>query len=91
MIKVTAAHYECVMCPMTIVGKTAGGETIYARYRWGHLSVRIDSRDPPPNGGAEGTWIFSEQIGDEYAGWISYEDLKTHTQHIVEWPVQEPD
>lgn len=86
MIKVVEAHYEGLMCPMVIVGKTSDGSTVYARYRWGHLSVRIDPREDPPLGGAEGTWIFSGQIGDDYDGWITYEELIAVTKGMIEWP-----
>ena len=86
MIKVINAHYELVVCPTIIVGKTDDGYTIYARYRWGYLSVRIDPREDPPYGGAEGTWIFAEQIGDEYDGCLGYETLVEHTKDLIEWP-----
>jgi hypothetical protein len=77
------------MCPTTIIGRTANGETVYTRYRWGHLSVRVDSRDPAPHGGAGGAWIFEKQIDQEgLDGCMEYEELKQHTVDIVEWPAE---
>ena len=86
MIRVISVHHECIMCPMTLVGKTDNGSTVYARYRWGHLSVRIDPREDPPFGGAEGTWIVSEQIGGEFDGWLTYDQLREVTEGKIEWP-----
>ena len=77
------------MCPTTITGRTGDGMTVYARYRWGHLSVRVDSRDPAPHGGAGGAWIFEKQIDPEgLDGCMSYDELKQHTAEIVEWPAE---
>lgn len=86
MIKVISAQCVCFACPTTYVGQTDEGCTIYARYRWGHLSVRIDPREDPPHGGAEGLWIYDEQLGDEYHGCLDYADLRQHTAALVEWP-----
>ena len=86
-IIVTTAYMDCCMCPAIITGTTDDGWTIYARYRWGMLSVRIDPRDPPPDGGASGRWIMDKQIDpEELDGWMDYDDLKMHTAEIVEWP-----
>lgn len=87
MIKVISAYYELHLCPMVIVGKTADGSTVYARVRWGHLSVRIDPRDPAPHGGAGGQWIVDKLVDDDQlAGWIEYDELKKVTEELVEWP-----
>ena len=86
MIKIISAQCICFACPTTYTGKTDDGCTIYARYRWGHLSVRIDPREDAPLGGAEGTWIYDEQLGEEFDGWLDYAELKLHTANLVEWP-----
>ena len=88
MIKVINAHYEMYVCPTVIVGNTDDGCTIYARYRWGHLTVRIDPREAPPFGGAGGTWIFAEQIGGQYDGSLDYETLVSLTKDLIEWPAK---
>ena len=86
MIKVMEAHCICCACPTTIVGTTEPGETVYARYRWGHLSVRIDPREDPPFEGAGGEWIFSEQIGEKFDGCLTYAKLRELTLGLIEWP-----
>lgn len=91
MINVINAHYEMYICPTVIVGKTDDECTIYSRYRWGHLTVRIDPREDPPFGGAGGTWIFAEQIGDQYDGSLDYGTLVRLTKDLITWPVKTDD
>jgi hypothetical protein len=88
-IIVTVAAVECRMCPTIVTGRTANGCTVYARYRWGQLSVRLDPRDPAPDGGAAGVWILQTQIDPEgLDGYMRYEELIEHTSEIIEWPVE---
>lgn len=87
-IIVATAHIQCPMCPTTIIGNTATGLTVYARYRWGCLSVRVDPRDPAPHGGAWGLIIYEAQLGESDDGVMEYEELRNHTQNVVEWPDQ---
>ena len=93
MIKVVAAQCISVACPSTFTGTTAAGQTVYARYRCGHLSVRIDDAHEPRHGGAAGSSILEVTIGHELHGWLSYADLRQHTAGLVEWPDEptEPD
>ncbi len=86
-IIIITAIMECCMCPTTFTGRTADGCTIYARYRWGILSVRIDWRDPAPHGGAGGAWILEKQLDPKgLAGAMYFDELKQHTSEIIEWP-----
>ncbi len=88
-IVITIAHYECCMCPTTIVGKTANGWTIYCRYRWGHLSVRLDTRDPAPHGGAAGESIVEKQLDSEgLDGCLNYDELRAITADIITWTAE---
>ena len=86
MIKVVSAHCICVACPTTYTGKTDDGCTIYARYRWGNLSVRIDDSPNPELEGAAGCEILAKTIGHGVHGYLSYADLRQHTAGLVEWP-----
>lgn len=84
-IIVTVATVECRMCPTIFTGRTADGCTVYARYRWGQLSVRLDPRHPAPDGGAGGTWILERQIDPEgLDGCMTYEELMQHTADTLE-------
>lgn len=86
---VIIAQIECRMCPTIIIGRDENGSTIYARYRWGHLSVRLDTREPSPNGGAEGKWIYEQQLDpDGLEGFLTYDELREITAEFIEWPLE---
>jgi hypothetical protein len=86
-IIVVSAHMEFPLCPTVYVGTTDDGATVYVRYRFGLLSVRMDSRNPAPNGGAGGRRIFEEKLDPkELDGWLEYDDLRKITADWIEWP-----
>lgn len=90
-IKIVTAHVACCMCPTIVVGTTTEGSTIYCRYRWGHLTVRLDPRDPAPHDGAAGRWIFEKQLDPEgIQGAIDYDELRQITSVLIDWP-EKPD
>lgn len=63
--------------------------TVYARYRWGMLSIRIDPRDTPPNGGASGKSIYEKQLDSTgLDGALYYDQLKDLTSDIIKWPAE---
>lgn len=74
------------MCPATYIGFTATWHTVYARYRFGWLSVRIDPRNPAPFGGAWGLTLMQAHLGDPDDGVMDYDELREHTKNLVEWP-----
>jgi hypothetical protein len=86
-IIVTTAHMECCMCPTIISGTTDDGWTVYCRYRWGMLSIRLDPRDSPPHGGAAGQWLMVKQIDPAgLNGCLDYEEIRELTADIIDWP-----
>ena len=88
MITVVSAHCICVACPTTIVGRTATGATVYARYRFGHLSVRFDATQKPQHDGAAGREILAVDIGSKYDGCLDYQHLRVQTLGLVDWPAE---
>lgn len=88
-IIVVSATLDFPMCPTIVSGTTDDGATIYVRFRFGRLSIRIDSRTPAPNGGAGGRRIFEEKLDpDGLNGWLEYDDLRKITADWIEWPEQ---
>ncbi|TAE86024.1 MAG: hypothetical protein EAZ82_12235 [Verrucomicrobia bacterium] len=86
-IKIVTATIESHLCPTVVVGKSDDGGTIYARYRWGRLVIRLDPSNPPPHGGAAGAWIMDQQLDPEgLAGCISYDEIRELTSELIEWP-----
>lgn len=69
----------CSACPSQWDIYTTDGQYIYARYRWGWLTVTLDPW------GENSTELYAEQIGDEYDGSMSTTQLKELTKEILEW------
>lgn len=91
-ITIAELQYENRICPMVLVGRTTDDFKIYIRYRWGRLSIRIDSRADSPSDGVDGVRIFDAQIGDNpHAAWIEYDELRAVTADLIVWPDTEPD
>jgi len=87
-IDVVTAYVECPMCPATYIGITATSHTVYARYRYGCLSVRLDPRNPAPFGGAWWLTIMEAHFGEPDDGHMHYDELREHTKNLVEWPAE---
>ncbi len=85
-ISVESVYIECPFHPTIFIGRSTNGLVVYARYRSGCLSVRIDPRTPAPFSGAWGLTIHESIIGDTDDGIMSYDELREHTKKIVVWP-----
>lgn len=87
MIIVTSVAQKWSAAPNIFAGTTADGGTIYARYRWGHLSIRIQPAGVDDGtDGAAGTSIFEIDYGGQYDGHIDYQAIRNLTRSLIEWP-----
>jgi hypothetical protein len=75
MIFVSEVRQTCQANPSQWEGLDGEGKTIYARYRWGRLSVERDESE-----------VFSKQLGDELHGRLTFEELKHATSGHITWP-----
>lgn len=75
LIKVSDVHQTCQACPSQWEGITGTNLPIYARYRFGRLTVELDE-----------LCIFDTEIGDSLDGIIDYTTLKKYTGHMILWP-----
>ena len=75
MIRVTEVEQTCWACPSQWEGTTAGGQYVYARYRFGRLTVSCEGRE-----------VFAKTAGDEWDGVLGYDELKAHTGGVLVWP-----
>lgn len=64
---------------------------LYARYRFGYLSVTVGEPGQTMEDAVLGREIFSEQLGELYDGVLSYEGLKAATRSLIEWPDRPPE
>ena len=83
---VKAVVLTCSACPSQWDGVLDDGRSIYVRYRWGGLSIRVASEVGPEGDAVGGKEIFSGNFGDGLDGVMSYEELKTHTLGVFSWP-----
>ncbi len=87
MIRVKELTQTCSACPAQWSGQTDDGRSVYVRYRWGYLSVRVsDEVSDDEMAGVGGSEVFGSQLGDGLDGTLSFGDLKSATAGEVEWP-----
>jgi hypothetical protein len=60
---------------------------IYARYRWGELSVGVggDIDEAVHNGWTEEA-LFADQVGEGLDGFMDFAELKAHLHGLLEFP-----
>jgi len=72
-------------CPSQWKIKLLDGRMIYARYRWGTLSITISNR--PTDKALEvvrnGRILFHERVGDDFDGWMSTEEMLKYLNPII--------
>jgi hypothetical protein len=74
MIVVAELQQTCASNPSQWEGYDSEGNQIYARYRWGHLTVEVN-----------GTEVFARQLGDHLDGRLTFEGLKEATKDFITW------
>jgi len=85
--EVSYAYCTCRDCPSIWEGTTTDGRAIYARFRFGQLSVCLKGRsekDGIPAGGE--TTVLVLRYDDEYAGSLNFAELKKITKGRIKWP-----
>lgn len=70
----------CMACPSQWDIYTEDGQYIYARYRFGRLSVVLNAFTDNEE------VLLEKEIGDKYDGDMTTGELKMHTSNILEWP-----
>jgi hypothetical protein len=88
MIVVTQLTRTCDACPAQWEGLVSDGRHVYVRYRWGYLSVRVSEDVNPTDrfAAVDGPEVFGAELGDEFHGYLSFEELKRATAGEIEWP-----
>jgi hypothetical protein len=87
MIVVATVTQTCCACPNTFTGITTEGDTIFARYRWGHLSIRfLPAGVDDASDGSDGKSIIEADYGGQFDGFLNYDELRSITRGIIQWP-----
>lgn len=63
-MKIEVIKQTCTACPSQWVGATRNAQSVYIRYRWGYLSVKIDNVE-----------VFGKQLMDDLHGVLTEERL----------------
>ena len=91
MLKINHIKKTCDACPTQWEGTLEDGRMIYVRYRWGCLEISLSAKPTTDIFEAvSGGYIFDERVGkSSWDGEMTYEQLKAHTGHILEFPEKE--
>ena len=84
---VTSLKKTCTACPSQWDGTLDDGRVLYARYRWGELSVGLGRQidDAVDNGRSEDP-LFCEHVGNGLDGFMSFEELQAHLCGLLDFP-----
>lgn len=80
-MKITDLVQTCGACPSQWEFTTDGDRNVYVRYRWGYLSVQV-SREAHGDAVGHGPEIFSEQIGDDFDGFLEWEEVESRIKDL---------
>lgn len=69
----------CGACPSQWDIWTTDGQYIYARYRWGGLTLTLEVGTP------NSRILYAENIGDGWNGVLSTQELIDHTSSVLDW------
>lgn len=76
--KVRHCIQTCSACPSQWDISTNKGEYIYARYRWGVLTVTLDPWK-------DDVVLYTERHGDGLDGVMDTSEMKRHTASVLDW------
>jgi hypothetical protein len=82
-LKIKTLNKTCWGCPTQYEGVLEDGRMIYARYRWGHLTISVSPK--PTNDiyeAVEGELIYDSQSEDEWDGVMDDLIFKEHLKKI---------
>lgn len=84
---VTSLKKTCTACPSQWEGSLDDGRVLYARYRWGELSVGLGERieDAIDSSGSDEA-LFCEHVGDGLDGFMAFEELRAHLYGLLDFP-----
>jgi hypothetical protein len=85
-IRISRVNQTCERNPSQWEGLTDDGTRIYARYRWGCLS--IGSGKTIDEAIANSNNLFEKSLGGKRDGHLEYDKLREVTAGVIDWPEQ---
>jgi hypothetical protein len=85
--KVLALRKTSLACPSQWEGVLEDGRAVYARYRWGELSVGVGgSVDEAVRNGMSDQALYADPVSGGLDGYMDFEELKAHLHGLLEFP-----
>lgn len=85
--KVVALRKTSVACPSQWEGTLEDERAVYARYRYGSLSVGVgDGIDQAVRSGSTDRALYAGCVGAGLDGFMDFEELKVHLHGILVFP-----
>lgn len=86
-LKVVALKKTSLACPSQWEGVLEDGRVIYARYRWGELSVGVgDGIDEAVRNGMSDDALYADPVSGGLDGYMDFGELKAHLHGLLEFP-----
>jgi hypothetical protein len=86
MPKLMTLKRTCIACPSQWEGTLENGRVIYARYRYGELSVGVGNDiDEAVRNGMSDQALYADHIGDGLDGFMDFQELKVHLLELLEF------
>lgn len=86
MLRVRSVMQTCEACPSQWEGRSDDGRPVYARYRFGRLTVRLGPVDGDISSAVTGDVVVGLNHGEELDGTLTYEELIQLTMREIWWP-----
>jgi hypothetical protein len=84
--KLVALKKTCIACPSQWEGTLEDGRAIYARYRYGELSIGVGNDvDEAVRNGMSDQALYTDHIGDGLDGFMDLQELKVHLHGLLEF------
>ena len=87
MFKIKELKRTCIACPTQYEGILDNGHSIYIRYRWGKLSIRISyGKSSNVNDAVKGHEVFTATLGGSLDGVLDDDELLRVCSNVIEFP-----
>jgi hypothetical protein len=85
--KVLALRKTSLACPSQWEGILEDGRAVYARYRWGELSVGVgEGVNEAVRNGVSDQALYADPVGGGLDGYMDFEELMAHLHGLLEFP-----
>jgi len=85
--RVQSLKKTCTACPSQWEGTLGDGRALYARYRWGELTVGLgENVDEAVENSRSADALVQEYVGDGLDGFMNVEELRVNLLGLIDFP-----